>query len=155
MLSRTPVAGTAPRTADHSGVMSTAQPLPVPVITTRDPSDWPHIHLSVSTLDQWGRIADRSTLRHLSWPPGHPVVFDTGRNGLIIVRDSPSGSNYQVDRRGYLRLPAELRHGARIELHDQLVLAASEQPRVILVYPPTLASRTLWEAATDTPRRPR
>ncbi len=154
MLSRPPVTGTAPLPTDHSGGMSSVQPLPVPVIATRDPGDWPRIHLSVSALDQWGRVADRSTLRYLSWPPGHPVVFDPGRNGLLVVRDSTSGSNYRVDSRGYLRLPAELRHGARIELHDRLLLAASEQPRMILVYPPSLASRALWDAATDTPWRP-
>ncbi len=147
------VAGTVALPADHSGIVSTAPPLPVPAIAAMDRADRPRLHLAVSTLDQWGRVADRSTLRSLSWTPGHPVAFETCRSGLVIVRGSASGSSYQVDSRGYLRLPAEFRHGARIELDDRLLLAASEQPRLLLVYPPDLACRALWDAATDTPGR--
>ncbi|WP_327096021.1 hypothetical protein OIE68_39715 [Nocardia vinacea] len=93
-------------------------------------------------MDNFGRLADRSSLRHLEWHSGQRVGF-TIVNAVVVVFDNANGPDVISDR-GYLRLPAQVRHCARIEHSDRLLLAAIPEFGGLAIFPPAAASAALW-----------
>lgn len=122
-------------------------PLPVPEVSISARAGWPHLHLAVSTTDRWGRLADRSTVSYLSWKATQAVAFEL-RNGLIVV-SSDTTSTHAIDNQGYLRLPAQTRHCASLDVQERLLLAATRKPQILVIYPPLIARQLLCTADTS------
>jgi hypothetical protein len=116
--------------------------LPLPRVDSVGGPTTPAAHMAVSTMDSFGRLADRSSLRHLGWNSGQRVGF-TIVNAVVVVSGSANGPDAISDR-GYLRLPAQVRHCARIERSDRLLLAAIREFGMLAIFPPSAASAALW-----------
>ena len=108
--------------------------LPLPQFNEGYGSAFPAAHIAVSTLDNCGKLADRSALRHLGWDSGQHVSL-TIAEGIVGVAEKRD-SKHVIERHGYLRLPAEIRTCARINHRDRLLLIAIRDLRVLLVFPP-------------------
>lgn len=97
----------------------------------------PHVQGSstyyvLTTVDDRGRLADRSPLRELGWQPGHSIstiVFQ----GIIIVVTCPDGPEI-ITRQGHLRLPTPVRLSCRLKAGTRLLVAASRNHDLLSVY---------------------
>ncbi|MFD6756120.1 MULTISPECIES: hypothetical protein [Micromonospora] len=91
------------------------------------------MHYSVTAIDVDGRLAARSALAALRWQPGLPVAVTAAQHALVITPQQKS--SHVLDRQGHLRLPATARHLTRLKAGDRLLLAASLDRSLLLVYP--------------------
>jgi hypothetical protein len=85
----------------------------------------------ITTIDARGRIADRSPLRVLQWPPAHPLTVSLATNVAIIARP---GGRTAVTRQGHLRLPAAVRHACRLKAGDRLLVATVPDLGMLVAY---------------------
>lgn len=92
------------------------------------------MHFSVAAIDAGGRLATRSALVALRWQPGLAVAVRTVQDALVVM--PRSGSPHTLDRQGFLRLPASVRHLIRLKAGDRLLLAACQSRSFLLAYPP-------------------
>jgi hypothetical protein len=90
--------------------------------------------IGLATVDDRGRIADRSVLGALGWPPGLRVDVRV-RSGLLLATASPDGVAHLTSR-GHLHLPAGLRYRCRVRARDRVLLAAEPGGALLVVYPP-------------------
>ena len=89
---------------------------------------------TVTSVDDRGRIADRTPLKVLRWEPSMPVTISVEETaGTVIVR--PGGTN-AITRQGYLRLPATVRHACRIRAGDRLLVGADPDEAVLFAFTP-------------------
>lgn len=87
-----------------------------------------------TTIDDRGRLADRTPLKVLGWAPGAAVTVSMVHNaGIILVRARGSDA---VTRQGHLRLSANVRHGCRIHTGDRLLVVAHTTEDVLVAYTP-------------------
>jgi len=85
-----------------------------------------------TSIDPWGRLGDRSSLRILNWLQGSSVsVVPHPGSGLIVVRH---GGPETITRQGHLRLPVHVRHVCHLKTGDRLLLAALVDARLLLVF---------------------
>lgn len=98
-------------------------------------------HVAVSTLDHSGKVADRSALRHLGWCHGQRITMVI-TEGIVKIAEKSDGGQL-IAAHGYLRLPAEIRTGARINRHDRILLIAIRESRALLIYPSMRAATAL------------
>jgi hypothetical protein len=89
-------------------------------------------YLATTTIDDRGRLADRTPLKVLGWEPGRSLTIATlPEPGIVVVRgDGPNA----VTRQGHLRLPAEVRRGCRLAGGDRLLVAAHPDHDVLVAY---------------------
>lgn len=107
-----------------------AHGLPVACLNTRGGGSTSYY--VVTTVDHRGRLADRSPLRALQWPPGHPVAMSVLPGSIAVV--AQPGSRQSVTRQGHLRLPAAVRYGCSINTGDRLLMAALPERSLLLLY---------------------
>jgi len=80
--------------------------LPLPLAALLEPREGSLLY-AMTTVDQSGRIADRSVIRSMSWQASVRLdVYE--QQGLIIVRPDNRGSQ-AVNGRGFLAIPAAIR----------------------------------------------
>jgi len=131
---RTPLGrrGAEPRTGDPSQGPTAAPPPRLPVAALIDRAPRTATFYAVTTVDSRGRLADRSPLRVLGWPPLSRVSIDTVRGELIIIRrcDGPD----TITGQGHVRLPARIRHLCRLEPCERLLVAAFPTHDVLALY---------------------
>lgn len=118
----------------HSDAGSEQTPrlgLPVPRLAT--PSNRVSTYYTVTAIDVWGRLADRSPLQRLQWQPGLPLAVSITQRVALVVphRDG----RHAVTRDGRLRLPAAVRRVCRLEAGDRLLLAACPARNFLVAYP--------------------
>jgi hypothetical protein len=135
--------GDAPRKPPHG--------LPLP--GSPPPTGSPAAHYTVSAMDARGRLADRSSLAALGWPPGLPVCFRVITGGVLVVA-APDGGPSAVTRQGHLRLPAPLRHLFRLRAGDRLLVAAFPGPGYLIAHPVTALDQMLLDYHTAARRTP-
>jgi hypothetical protein len=115
--------GDQPPRAPHGGL---------PVAHLASPTLVSSTHYTVTAIDGRGRLADRSPLRVLQWPPGFPVAVSVVQGAVVVV---PSRKGREViTRQGHLRLPAAVRHLCRLKAGDRLLLAACPDRSLLLAY---------------------
>lgn len=85
----------------------------------------------ITTIDQRGRLADRSPLRVLRRPPDHRVTVSVATYVAVVAR---AGGSSAVTRQGHLRFPAAIRHACRLTAGDRLLVAAHPDRDVLLAY---------------------
>lgn len=88
-------------------------------------------HYTVTTMDVWGRISDRSLIQLLGWLPGHPVALRLAAD-VILVSSQPGAET--ITNQGHLRLPAPLRHACRLNAGDHLLLGAFPECDLLVAY---------------------
>ncbi|MDE1672623.1 hypothetical protein [Nocardia gipuzkoensis] len=109
-------------------------------------------HCATATIDQRGRVSDRSAIRKLDWHPGQPVTI-THHDQLAIVHPSDDG-RWAIGPTGYIHLPASIRHGCDIQAGDRLLLMASLTHHRLVVYTTPLVATALSQFQPN-PWRPR
>lgn len=87
----------------------------------------------VTPMDSRGRLADRSPLRILQWPPLLPIAVSVLGEGAMLVIPSRSGLD-KITRQGHLRLPVAVRQALRLKIGDRLLAVACAERRLLLVH---------------------
>jgi hypothetical protein len=91
---------------------------------------------TISPMDRWGRLADRSPLLKLDWRPGVRLAIVLA--GDVIVAAVERTGRYRLAAHGHLQLPASVRHAAHVQAGDRLLLAACHQRDLLIAYPPAI-----------------
>ena len=107
-----------------------ASKLPMPVITASEHRD--AMYYTVTAMDIWGRIADRSALTTLRWRPGDRIAVSVAE-GAVMIRPQRDGRQV-ITQQGFLRLPATVRHLTRLRGGDRILLAACSDRDLLLAY---------------------
>ena len=87
-------------------------------------------YYAVTTVDNRGRLADRSPLRVLGWPAETPISITVVQALIVIV--ARDGGTEAITRQGHLRLPAAVRHRCRLDPGARLLLAAWPERDLLL-----------------------
>jgi len=119
--------------ARTAGVGLPLAPLPT---TTSTPS----LYYAVTPIDARGRLADRSPIRALGWPPGQPITITVTQQAIIVT--AQAGGTESITRQGHLRLPARIRHSCHLNTGDRL-LVATAPPGVLVAYTTALLESML------------
>ncbi|MET9031123.1 hypothetical protein ABZW96_36860 [Nocardia sp. NPDC004168] len=98
-------------------------------------------HCATATIDQRGRVSDRSAIRKLGWHPGHPVTI-SHQDQLAVVHPADDG-RWTVGPTGYIHLPANIRHACGMQSGDRLLLVASLTHGRLVVYTTPLVAAAL------------
>lgn len=110
------------------------------------------LHCAGATIDDHGRLSNRSTVRALGWEPGQHVVF--GGDHRMIVVGCARQSRSSVSRTGYLRVPAASRHRCNVNPGDRFLLAADTDRDLLAVVPSAVLGAALWAHLSDIWRLP-
>ena len=108
---------------------TTGLPLPGP---PRDRFIQRPIYSLVSAVNPSGRVAGRSPLRILGWPPETRVSFSVDDGQVVLVR--PNGST-PITKFGHLRIPISVRRQAIICIGDRVLLAADLVDSTLTIFP--------------------
>ncbi|GAA2397134.1 AbrB/MazE/SpoVT family DNA-binding domain-containing protein [Dactylosporangium salmoneum] len=127
-----------------------ALPMPaLPELSQADVGYW-----LITTLDDAGRLANRSPVRALGWTAGqrlqasvHPAI------GYVSRADT---GPLAVAARGHVRLPAAMRHRLGLACGDRVLVAVRLEQDALVVYPlPIVASLlTAFEASAGITSQP-
>lgn len=104
----------------------------LPVAPLRLPSPSPSLYCAVTPIDDRGRLADRSPIRAVGWPPGQPITISVVQHTVVVI--SQSNGVESLTRQGHLRLPAHVRHICRLTSGDRLLVAAAPGTGVLVAY---------------------
>ena len=122
--------------------------LPLPQIHA---SPGTRLRFASTTMDDRGRLADRTIVRSLGWGPQSAITVTVPLNaGIIAVL---AGGTETLTSGGFLRLSANTRHTCRLRPGDWLLLVARLADRVLLAYTPYAvdAMTSAYHAATSGP----
>lgn len=127
-----PRQGVELKTGDSAPVSTAAPPQELPVAELVDRAPRTATFYAVTTIDSRGRLADRSPLRVLGWPPFSRVSIGTVKGEMIIIRrcDGPD----TITGQGHVRLPARIRHLCRLEPGGRLLVAAFPTRDLLAAY---------------------
>ncbi|MBN1174456.1 MAG: hypothetical protein JXA67_19975 [Micromonosporaceae bacterium] len=127
-------AGMAPTTGDPDAVGEIAdRRLPLATLLDLHP-DGGSRSCCVTTIDDRGRLADRTPLRVLGWEPATPVTIAAiPTAGIILVRH---GGPDRLTRQGHLRLPATIRHDHRLTGGERLLILIHPADDLLVAYTP-------------------
>jgi hypothetical protein len=89
----------------------------------------------LATVDCNGRVADTTVMNALGWVPGTRLDIRESA-GLVLVVASRQGV-FSLTGKGYLRLPATVRHWCGLVPGDRVLLAADPSQGRLVVHPPT------------------
>ena len=115
---------------DADKAQPSTRALPVARLVSPPPAST--AYYTVSAIDVWGRLADRSPLRVLQWRPGRPIAVSVMHQTVVIVA-RPDGHE-SITRQGHLRLLAPVRHLLRLQAGDRLLLVACPDPGLLVAY---------------------
>ncbi|MFX0577109.1 AbrB/MazE/SpoVT family DNA-binding domain-containing protein [Nocardia nepalensis] len=107
---------------------------------------------AAGTIDDHGRVSDRSALKHLAWYAGQALGFE-GDDQFVVVRWLRQG-RWSVGRSGYLLIPAAFRHRCNLDPGDRVLLAASRDNDLLVVVPPAVMAAALWAYRPQTWQKP-
>jgi hypothetical protein len=88
---------------------------------------------ALTAVDKSGRLAARSVLTALGWPPGTRLDIRE-RAGVVVVTAAADGDRC-IDERGHLVLPLPVRRRCRLTAGQQLLLVADLATRGLTGYP--------------------
>ncbi|MGY2116555.1 hypothetical protein ACW9HR_21840 [Nocardia gipuzkoensis] len=114
-----------PRSVDFPGI-----PFDYPTTVIETPVGV--AHCATATIDQRGRVSDRSAIRKLDWHPGQPVTI--GHQDHLAIVDPSDEGRWAVGATGYIHLPADIRHACGMQPGDRLLLLASLSHQRLVVY---------------------
>jgi hypothetical protein len=126
-----------------SGQARPRRPLPVPALSDERPQASRTVY-ALSAVDKSGRVADRSIVRTLSWPPG--TRLDIRERAGIIVATAARDGVHRIDDHGHLHLPLPVRRWCSLTPGDRLLFAADPAVGVLTAYPLALLDHVLADA---------
>jgi hypothetical protein len=91
-------------------------------------------HYVITSVDVWGRLADRSALQVLRWRPGLHLVVSVVRRQVIVISPQDSGRTNVITRQGHLRLPVAVRQVCRLRAGDRLLLMTWPNRGLLVAY---------------------
>ncbi|MGY2092376.1 hypothetical protein [Nocardia gipuzkoensis] len=89
-------------------------------------------YIAAATIDQRGRLSDRSVIRKLGWEPGYSLAL-TAHEHAVIIEPSEDGK-WTIGPTGYLHLASAIRRRCGIRSGDRLLLVASLTMQRLVVY---------------------
>jgi bifunctional DNA-binding transcriptional regulator/antitoxin component of YhaV-PrlF toxin-antitoxin module len=98
----------------------------------------------LATVDCHGRVADRTVMQALSWPPGTRLNIHGDGHDQILVTADPTGTT-RVTSHGHLRLPAAVQRAYSVTIGDRVLLAADPDRSVLVLLPPTALDAMITE----------
>ncbi|NMO50143.1 AbrB/MazE/SpoVT family DNA-binding domain-containing protein [Actinoplanes sp. TBRC 11911] len=101
----------------------------------------------MSTVDKAGRVADRSVIRALDWPPGTRLTIREEAGSLVAL--PADGGTCRVDRQGHMILPLAARRWCHLTAGDPLLLAADPACSRLVGYPVAVLDRVLGAVLLD------
>lgn len=128
-----------------------ARPIPRLPLPQVHASPGTRLRFASTTMDDRGRLADRTIVRSLGWGPQSAITVTVLPNaGIIAVL---AGGIETLTSTGFLRLSANIRHTCRLRPGDRLLLVARPAERVLLAYPPYAvdAMTSAYHAVTSGP----
>lgn len=102
-----------------------------------------------TTIDERGRLGDRSLVRLLNWQPGtslKPTVLDD--HVIVLSRFAGTAT---VTKAGHVRLPAAIRHRCQLRAGDSLLLTASAARDLLVVCTTSVLDQALVAFAGGVP----
>ena len=117
---------------DGDGARRPVRGLPVPRLESVRSAGAMSFH--TTTVDDRGRIGVLAPLRELGWSPGY-VLSCRIADGVIAVSPSTSGGGHRIGRRGYLRIPAPLRHRCRLAPGSRVLVVAHCGTPLLEIHP--------------------
>jgi hypothetical protein len=90
------------------------------------------LYYAVTTIDDRGRLADRSPLRILGWLPESSISINVLQGAVIVVTRSRGPGT--ITRQGHVRLPASVRHSCRLTPGARLLVAACPDHDLLAAY---------------------
>lgn len=126
---------TTPSTsADRSHANPPNEPgLPLPALETRSRRCLSSLHYVMTRIDTSGRLAERSALRTMGWSSRHRLAIRT--HGDLVIATSDAAGPHHITKHGHLRLAADIRHRCHIAPGDFLLVAASPDRKILVIYP--------------------
>lgn len=107
-------------------------------------------YFTATTVDNRGRLADRSPLRVLGWTPKTQVSFKVRPGGVLVA--ARSSSPYTVTSQGHLRLPAAVRHALRLLPGARVLVIVLPGSDFLAIYTaPALEALVLARVEPETP----
>jgi hypothetical protein len=104
----------------------------LPLAPLLPPMPAPSLYCALTPIDDRGRLADRSPIRALGWPPGQPITISVLQETVVVSSQSTGAES--ITRQGHLRLPAHVRHLCRLTSGDRLLMAAAPGPGILMGY---------------------
>ena len=92
----------------------------------------PSLYCALTPIDDRGRLANRSPIRAVGWPPGQSITISIVRQAVVVISQS-NGTDF-ITRQGHLRLPARVRRICRLTSGDRLFIAAAPACGVLIGY---------------------
>lgn len=91
------------------------------------------VSFRTTTVDDRGRVGVLAPLRELGWTTGSVLSYRFV-DGVIAVSPSPPGG-YRIGRRGYLRIPAPLRHRCRLAPGSRVLVVVHRRVALLEIHP--------------------
>lgn len=113
---------------EAEGCMRTGLPL-APLVL---PMPAPSLYCALTPIDDRGRLANRSPIRAVGWPPGQSITISIVRQTVVVI--SQANGTESITRQGHLRLPVRVRHICHLTSGDRLFIAAAPASGVLLGY---------------------
>jgi hypothetical protein len=113
----------------------------LPVARLLEPARASVMWYSVTTVDDRGRMSDRSPIRLLAWRAGQRIRV-VAIHRILLLSTSPSGTAYVTQQR-HLRIPLGIRRGCRIAPGARLLAAACREHNLLALYPATVVDEAL------------
>ncbi|MET8776971.1 hypothetical protein ABZV58_18370 [Nocardia sp. NPDC004654] len=110
------------------------------------------LHCAAGTIDDHGRLSDRSALKHLGWLVGQQISFQ-GDHQFIIAQPELH-ARWSIGRTGYLFIPAAFRHPCNISPADRVMIAAAPAHDILLVIPSAVVAAVLWAYRPEVWQKP-
>ncbi len=136
--------GAPPRTKHISGI-----PFSYPATLPDTPIGV--AYFAAATIDQRGRLSDRSAIRMLDWAPGDSLALTTHEHAVIA--EPSEASRWKLGPTGYLHLASAIRRRCGIRRGDRVLLVASLTRQRLVVYTASAVvvavsqfSPDLWES---------
>lgn len=104
----------------------------LPLALLLPPMPAPSLYCALTPIDDRGRLADRSPIRAIGWPPGQPIAISIVQKTVVVI-SQPNGTE-SITRQGNLRLPARVRRICHLTPGDRLLIAAAPGPEILVAY---------------------
>jgi hypothetical protein len=104
----------------------------LPLAPLLPPTPASSLYCALTPIDDRGRLAARSPIRALGWPPAQPITISVLQETVVVI-SQPTGTE-SITRQGHLRLPAHVRHLCHLTPGDRLLIAAAPGPGILVGY---------------------
>jgi len=96
----------------------------------------------MGSVDSSGRLCNRAITTALDWRPGDRLTM-TADTGHVTARRDPTGMIILPHKPAAILIPAALRHRCGIATGDRVLLAATADQDVLVIYPMGAVHRAL------------